>query len=57
MILPSAFTGAGTLTFLTWLISGSEGLGSQIQLYSAVALLAAGAIASVLTFLRTPKAG
>jgi hypothetical protein len=57
MILPSAFTGAGALTFLTWLISGSEGPGAQIQLYSSVALLAAGAFASVLTFLRTPKAG
>lgn len=57
MILPSAFTGAGALTFLTWLIAGGEGLASQVQLYSAVALLAAGGITSVLSFLRTPRAG
>lgn len=57
MILPSALTGAGALTFLTWLIAGGEGLGPQIQLYSAVALLMAGTATSLLSFLRTPKTG
>lgn len=56
MILPSALTGAGGLTFLTWLIANGEGLASDIQLYSAVALLAAGTIASIFSFVRTPKA-
>lgn len=58
MILPSVFTGAGGLTFLTWLISGGgPGLGSQIQFYSALALLAVGTILSAVAFFRTPKAG
>lgn len=57
MILPSALTGAGALTFLTWLIADGEGVGSEIQLYSSVALLAAGTLASIFTFLRTPRVG
>lgn len=57
MILPSAFTGAGALSFLTWLLAGAEGLASQVQLYGAVALLTAGTVASIFSFLRTPRTG
>lgn len=57
MILPSVFTGAGGLTFLIWLVSGGgPGLGSRLQLYSAVALLAAGLVTSLMAFFRTPRA-
>lgn len=55
MVLPSAFTGAGGLTFLSWLIAGAEGLGGQVQFYSAVGLLAIGLAASALSMIRTPR--
>lgn len=58
MILPSAMTAAGGLTFLTWLIAGGgNGTGSMIQFYSALALLVAGMLASAAALFRTPKAG
>lgn len=56
MILPSAFTGAGGLTFLAWVVSGSEGLGSDIQLYSAIGLIAAGIVTSAMSLFRSPRA-
>lgn len=57
MILPSAFTGAGGLAFLVWLASSAgDSPGSDLQLYSAIGLLAIGLVSSAMSLFRSPGA-